>query len=129
MPKPLKKSAKPKKKSTTPKRSSSDPNRRAKQMLDEHMAKAAQGQPPWAKDFAPAGMTVTFGPEVEHEVQATPSDLEKFDAMYRAKMAALGAKGGKKSGAKRMDMPVEMRRMIASNAARARWAKRATKKR
>lgn len=38
-------------------------------------------------------------------------------------MAKLGAKGGKKSGAKRMQMPEEQRKKIASDAAKARWAK------
>ena len=45
-------------------------------------------------------------------------------AQYRAHMASLGKKGGKASGAKRMEMPVEERRRIASLAARAMWAKR-----
>jgi hypothetical protein len=39
-------------------------------------------------------------------------------------MAKLGKKGGKASGAKRMDMPAEERRRIASLAAQAMWAKR-----
>ena len=43
-------------------------------------------------------------------------------------MAKLGAKGGKKSGAKRMEMPKAQRSEIASKAAKARWAK-ANKKR
>lgn len=47
-----------------------------------------------------------------------------------AYMSALGRKGGQISGAKRMDMPVEERRRIASLAARAMWKKRkAAKKR
>lgn len=41
-------------------------------------------------------------------------------------MAKLGAKGGKKSGAKRMEMPEEQRIEIAKKAAKARWAKRKT---
>jgi hypothetical protein len=36
-------------------------------------------------------------------------------------MAKLGAKGGKVSGARRMKMPEEQRREIASKAARKRW--------
>ena len=35
----------------------------------------------------------------------------------------LGKKGGKVSGAKRMEIPEELRREIASKAATARWAK------
>lgn len=119
MPKPVKK---PMKRSTTPKRPSSDPNRRAGQMMANHAAKLSQGK--WAKDFAPAGMAVTSGPETEHEATATPSDLEKFEALYRARMAALGSKGGKVSGAKRMEMPEKQRKAIAKKAAAARWGKR-----
>jgi hypothetical protein len=117
MPKPVKKAV-PKKKR------SSDPTRRGKQLTGERLTKAAQGQPPWAKDFKPAGFDVTFGAEVEHEVPITPSDLEKFDALYRAKMAALGSKGGKVSGAKRMEMPAKQRKAIARKAAAARWGKK-----
>jgi hypothetical protein len=47
-----------------------------------------------------------------------------FEAQYSARMRRLGRKGGKISGAKRMEMPVEERRRIASLAARAMWAKR-----
>jgi hypothetical protein len=42
-------------------------------------------------------------------------------AQLSAYMAALGHKGGKVSGARRMDMPEEKRREIASKAARKRW--------
>jgi len=38
-------------------------------------------------------------------------------------LAKLGKKGGKASGAKRMEMPEELRREIAAKAAKARWAK------
>jgi hypothetical protein len=37
-------------------------------------------------------------------------------------MAKLGAKGGKVSGAKRMEMPKKLRKTIAKRAADARWA-------
>lgn len=47
-----------------------------------------------------------------------------FQAQLSAHMRKLGAKGGKASGAKRMEMPVEERRRIASLAARAMWARR-----
>ncbi len=50
-----------------------------------------------------------------------PSD---FDALYRAHMAKLGAKGGKISGAKRMtNLSAAQRREIAAKAAKARWKK------
>jgi hypothetical protein len=39
-------------------------------------------------------------------------------------MAKLGKKGGKVSGAKRMEMPEEQRREIARKAAQARWKRR-----
>lgn len=71
-------------------------------MLAEHMARA----------------------EAEQE-QAAPLD---FTAQYKAHMAKLGSKGGKISGAKRMEMPVEERRRIASLAARAMWEKRKRQK-
>lgn len=61
--------------------------------------------------------------EAASEVPAPPKGLSAY-------MSALGRKGGQISGAKRMEMPVEQRRAIASKAARAMWAKRkAAKKR
>jgi hypothetical protein len=41
-------------------------------------------------------------------------------------MAALGSKGGKISGAKRMEMPRRSRVAIAKKGAAARWAKKRT---
>jgi hypothetical protein len=59
-----------------------------------------------------------------------PETAQSFDDQFRAHMAKLGRMGGKISGAKRMEMPGEQRREIASKAARAMWAKRkAAKKR
>ncbi len=54
-----------------------------------------------------------------------------FKAQLSAYMSKLGAKGGKVSGARRLEnLTDEQRRKIASDAARARWAKRkAVKKR
>lgn len=72
----------------------SDPNRAAHAMIQEHMARL--------------------------EADATTD----FQAQLSAHMRKLGAKGGKASGAKRMEMPVEERRRIASLAARAMWARR-----
>lgn len=118
MPKPVKKTAAKKK----PAKPSSDPNRRAKQLMDEHLGKVANSQPPWAKDFKPAGFDVHFGPETEHEVTATPTEMEKFEAMYRAKMQALGKKGGKIGGKRRLEMMTPAKRkQLARNASRARW--------
>jgi hypothetical protein len=65
-------------------------------MMDEHMARAESAEPP--KPKVPAAVT---------------------DYMSR-----IGTKGGKASGAKRMQMPVEQRKAIALLAARARWKKR-----
>jgi len=118
MPKPLKKATK---KGARRKRQSSGI---AKRLSKVTRLKPGTKVPEWAKDFAPGGIEVTFGPETEHQVTATPSDLEKFEAMYRARMAALGSKGGKISGAKRMEMPEKQRRAIAKKAAAARWGKK-----
>ena len=108
MPKPVKKSAKTKKKRTTPKRPSSDPNRRAHQMMAEHMARAASATPPWPADDA----------------TLTPPQGDTFEAQLSAHMAKLGAKGGKISGAKRMEnLSGKQRKDIARRAALARWAK------
>lgn len=58
------------------------------------------------------------------------SPVIDFDALYRAHMSKLGKKGGDISGERRMSLPVEVRRRVASTAARAMWAKRkAAKKR
>ena len=97
MPKPGKKAA--------TKRPSSDPMVRARQMMAEHMEKADAGR---------------YGaPMPDSPVPAAPS----FQAQYTAHMAKLGAKGGKVSGAKRMEMPKKKRLEIAKKAAAARWAK------
>lgn len=67
-------------------------------MMAEHMAKAEESKPrPPAPSFA---------------------------EQLSAHMAKLGKKGGKVSGAKRMEMPEKKRISIARNAARARWAKK-----
>lgn len=59
----------------------------------------------------------------EHMARLEPATPD-FQAQLSAHMRKLGAKGGKASGAKRMEMPVEERRRIASLAARAMWARR-----
>ena len=104
MPKPLKKVAKKR-----AKRPSSDPNSRAQQLMAEHMAKVEATQAPWQAE----GMVPPVVP---------------FAEQLSAHMRALGAKGGKVSGAKRMEMPVEKRRAIASQAARSRWGRRKAEK-
>ena len=59
----------------------------------------------------------TAEPETDTRLAINPAALSAY-------MAKLGAKGGKISGAKRMEMPVEQRKAIALGAARARWKKR-----
>ena len=49
---------------------------------------------------------------------------QSFQEQYSAHMARLGKKGGKISGAKRMEMPEKQRKAIAKKAAAARWGKR-----
>ena len=63
--------------------------------------------------------TSTAEPEPEAPPAIAPAALSAY-------MAKLGAKGGKISGAKRMEMPAEQRKAIALRAARARWKKRPT---
>jgi hypothetical protein len=117
MPKPVKKAAPtPAKKSKKP---SADPQVRARQLMDEHMAKLAQGK------FAEAGITVT---DTFDKRPASAEESAKFEAQYRARMKALGSKGGKVSGAKRMEMPAAKRRAIAATAAAARWKKKRDEK-
>lgn len=94
MPKPVKKAAKPARK-----RPSSDPIKRVKQLMEEQMAMAEIGVKPWT---------------TEPDVQAIVSEH----------MRKLGSKGGKVSGAKRMEMPEKNRIAIATKAAVARWAKK-----
>jgi hypothetical protein len=95
MPRPVKK--KPAPKAPNAKRPASDPIRRVHQTMAEHVEKA--GEP---------------SPEDDHDTAAIIS----------AYMKVLGTKGGKMSGAKRMEMPEEQRRAIALKAARTRWGKR-----
>jgi general stress protein YciG len=105
MPKPVKNAAK---KPAAKKRQSSDPNRRAHQILTEHLAKLDEGK--W---------------KAAPDPEATPPHGDPFEAMYRARMAELGRRGGKASGAKRMqNLTDKERREIAVKAARARWAKK-----
>ena len=99
MPKPVKKAAK-----KAAKRPSSDPMLRARELLEQQMAMAEIGVKPWTTD-----------------PPAAPAD---FQTQYREHMKALGAKGGKVSGAKRMEMPEKKRKEIAAKAAQARWAKK-----
>lgn len=60
---------------------------------------------------------------------ATPAQGAEFEVQFRARMADLGRKGGKVSGAKRMEMPADKRREIALKAAQARWASKTAKTR
>ena len=61
---------------------------------------------------------------VDFTTQESDTSTEIAPAALSAYMAKLGAKGGKISGAKRMEMPAEQRKAIALIAARARWKKR-----
>ncbi len=97
MPKPLKQ---PARKKSTAKRPSSDPMVRARQLMTEHMEKAETGR------------------------YAEPEPAPDVQAIISAHMAKLGAKGGKVSGAKRMEMPEKQRKAIAIKAATARWGKK-----
>jgi hypothetical protein len=99
MPKPVKKASG---KLPVPPKSKrpSDPNRAAKAILDEHMARLTDGQ------------------------DVTPPRGDTFQEQLSAHMARLGAKGGKISGAKRMEMPEKQRKAIAKKAAAARWGKK-----
>lgn len=101
MPKPVKKAAK--------KRPSSDPNTRARQLQAEHMAKFEASEKPW-------------------QAEAAVPPVVPFAEQLSAHMRALGAKGGRIGGKRRLETLTQERRgEIALNAARARWAKRRPK--
>lgn len=103
MPKPVKKSAK--------KRPSAAAMVRARQLMDEHMQKAGSGR--YAEPNIDTDAANADWPKRTPDVKAIISEH----------MRQLGAKGGKVSGAKRMEMPAGKRKAIATKAARARWAK------
>ena len=104
MPKPLKKTAA--KKAAKPKKPSSDPNRRAKQLMDEHSAKLAQGK--WATP----------------QPDTTPPHGDPFEEQFRQRMKELGRKGGKIGGKRRLEtMTPQERSDVAADAAKARWSK------
>jgi hypothetical protein len=88
------------------KKPATDPNRRAHQLLNQHLDKLSEGQ--WAAETADP---------------AAPQG-DPFKAQLSAYMSKLGAKGGKVSGAKRMEMPERLRKSIAKKGAAARWAKK-----
>jgi hypothetical protein len=99
MPKPVKKVVRKLKVPPKPKRPS-DPNRAARSILAEHMARVQSD---------PTGV-----PE--------PAD---FEMQYRARMAELGAKGGKIGGKRRLvTMTRAEREAVALKAATARWGKK-----
>ena len=55
----------------------------------------------------------------------TPPHGDPFEIQFKARMADLGRKGGKASGAKRMEnLSEKQRREIALKAAKARWGKK-----
>lgn len=81
------------------KKPSADPNKRAHQLLTEHLERLETGR--WAA--------------------ADPTDI---GAIISNHMRAIGSKGGKVSGAKRMQMPKKDRVAIAKKGAAARWGKK-----
>ncbi len=86
-------------------RPSSDPVTRAKQMMDEHMAKVESANPPW-------------------QTEAAVPPVVTFAEQLSAHMKALGAKGGKVGGKRRMEtMTQKDRKVLAMKGAAARWAK------
>jgi hypothetical protein len=103
MPKPVKKAQK--RLPVPPKTGRpSDPNRAAQSILVEHMARMGHMDP-----------------------ETLPVAPPSFQEQYRDHMANLGAKGGKISGAKRMEnLSAKERKTIAKKAAAARWAKKST---
>ena len=102
MPKPVKKAAKKR-----AKRPSSKPTTRARQLQADHMAQVQASTLPW--DVAVLPPVIPFAEQLS------------------AHMRALGARGGKVSGAKRMQMPEARRKAIAKKGAAARWAKSKSK--
>jgi hypothetical protein len=60
----------------------------------------------------------------EHMGRVEAPEPLSFEEQYRKRMSELGAKGGKTSGAKRMQMPEATRKAIAKKAAAARWGKK-----
>jgi hypothetical protein len=58
------------------------------------------------------------------EPDTAPPHGDPFKDMLSVYMSKLGAKGGKVSGAKRMQMPKRQRVEIARKAAAARWARK-----
>jgi hypothetical protein len=97
MPKPVKKAAKFK---TPPKpKRPPDPSRAASSIFEEHMERIR-------------------GTDAADQPIVDPLTI------IREHMAKIGAKGGKVSGAKRMEMPKKQRKDIAKKAAAARWGKK-----
>jgi general stress protein YciG len=118
MPKPVKKSQpkakRPKaKKKSTAKRPSSDPNVRAHQVIAAMESKQRQ-----------AGSTGTVDTKGRFTPDPPgPSVVSTFEEQFKARMSELGRKGGKASGAKRMqNLSPSKRKEIARLAATARWA-------
>jgi hypothetical protein len=88
---------KPARKPAKPKRPA-DPNRPAHALITDHLARMAEGPMP-----------------------------DDFGTQLSTYMANLGRKGGKVSGAKRMNMPEKLRKSIARKGATARWQKKRAK--
>ena len=59
----------------------------------------------------------------EHMARMGEEPKADFGTQLSSYMAKLGAKGGRVSGAKRMQMPKKVRTAIARKAAAARWGK------
>jgi hypothetical protein len=104
MPKRLKKPAGPKK----PRRPT-DPNKAAQSLIGEHMRRVESAKKPW-------------------EASEEPPAIFDAQTVISEHMRKLGAKGGKVSGAKRMEnLSKKARVAIAEKAAAARWKGHAKK--
>ena len=87
--------------------------------MAEQEAKTQQGKwatPPGSLGDLPITTTNTSS-------DATRDETAIFDARFRERMSESGRKGGKASGAKRMEMPEKQRKEIARKAAAPRWTK------
>lgn len=119
MPKPVKNRT-----TKAKKRPSSDPISRIKQLQAEHEGKVAGAAPPWA-DTGTIDIEGRFTPDPPGRSVMEPAS---FAEQFSAHMRALGSKGGKIGGKRRLETLTQTRRNeIALKAARARWENRKPK--
>ena len=115
MRKPVQK--KPAKKRPASKRPSSDPMVRARQLLQEHQDKVEQGATFWKPGDSARHVPSDEQPLPDVTLMPTPEQVS-------ALMAAMGRKGGKIGGKRRLEtMTAKERRESALRAAKARWGK------